>query len=202
MMGGVRRWYDIVTAQIAGLTTSMAGKMPVTGGGFSGPITATAIHSESTLSAATDIYSGGNLTASGAITLGGNLSSSGTVSGANVTSSGTVSGANVTSSGAVTASGTVSGGALGTTGSLNVQGGATINGSVTTGYLEASSLHVPNVATVGEIACTGNISAAGWINCAEYRLFGVPVVMLAEEDFAALEARLDALERRSALESA
>ena len=182
-MGGVRRWYDTVTAQIAGLTTSVADKMPVTGGSFTGSITAPTIHSTGTLSAGTDI------------------GASGTLYGSSASISGSVATGAITASDAISASGTVSGGTLGTTGNLNVQGGATINGSVTTGYLEASSLNVPNVATVGEITCTGNISAAGWINCAQYRLFGVPVVMMTEDDVTSLEIQIaDLLRRVSVLE--
>lgn len=141
------------------------------------------------------IASNSSITAAGNIA-GGSLSSSGAISAA-----GTVSGANVTSSGAVTATGTVSGGNLGTTGNLNVQGGATINGSVTTGALVASSLSVPNIATVGELTSTGNISAAGWINCAQYRLLGVPIVMMTEDDVTSLETQIaDLLRRVSVLE--
>jgi hypothetical protein len=39
VMGAVRRWYDTVTAQLASLTTSLAGYLPLTGGVLTGDST-------------------------------------------------------------------------------------------------------------------------------------------------------------------
>lgn len=41
MMGAVRRWYDSLTAELASLTTSLAGYLPLTGGVITGPVTIT-----------------------------------------------------------------------------------------------------------------------------------------------------------------
>jgi cytoskeletal protein CcmA (bactofilin family) len=110
-----------------------------------------------------------------------------------ITASGMIQGGSLSSLGAVSASGTVTAGNLGTTGNLTVQGGATITGSVTTGALQANSLYVPNVATVGAlqsnndisangtvtgsiVASTGAINAAGAVNAAQYNIAGLTLM--------------------------
>ena len=85
-----------------------------------------------------------------------------------ITASGAILGGSLSSLGAASISGTVTAGNLGTTGNLNVQGGATILGSVTTGFLQANSLSVPNIATVGALTCTNNIYAGGSVTAAVY----------------------------------
>jgi len=85
-----------------------------------------------------------------------------------ITASGAILGGSLSSLGAASISGTVTAGGLGTTGSLNVQGGATILGSVTTGFLQASSLSVPNIATVGALTCNNDIYAGGSVTAAVY----------------------------------
>ena len=40
MMGAVRRWYDTVTAQIASITSSLAGYLPLSGGSLTGGLSA------------------------------------------------------------------------------------------------------------------------------------------------------------------
>jgi hypothetical protein len=111
-----------------------------------------------------------------------------------ITASGNIQGANISTLGTVTGGTVTAGiGGLGTTGSLNVQGGATITGSVTTGALQANSLYVPNVATVGAlqsnndisangtvtgsiVASTGAINAAGAVNAAQYNIAGLTLM--------------------------
>jgi hypothetical protein len=90
----------------------------------------------------------------------------GTIGG--ITASGLIQGGAISSLGPASISGTVTAGGLGSTGSLNVAGGATILGSVTTGFLQASSLSVPNVATVGALTCNNNIYAGGSVSAAVY----------------------------------
>jgi hypothetical protein len=85
-----------------------------------------------------------------------------------ITASGLIQGGAISSLGPASISGTVTAGGLGSTGSLNVAGGATILGSVTTGFLQASSLSVPNVATVGALTCNNNIYAGGSVSAAVY----------------------------------
>jgi hypothetical protein len=186
MMGGVRRWYDTVTAQIASINTSLGTFMPITGGLFTGGVTGPGFHSNGTLSASTNIAANGNITAGGNITASGTISGTGGIGGDTITgnhlqsngnidaagdiscndltATGNLSAASIGSTGAITAAGAVYGGFLSSSGAASVATNLDVGGN--------GSIHGA-LGVDGNIACGSSLTVAGNISSGDINAAGV-----------------------------
>lgn len=86
MMGAIRRWYDIVVAQVANIEASLANRLPLTGGSLSGEVFSTAnISTAAALTAGEGVVSYGYIQAGSSI-VGTTIIASGDMTGNSIAS--------------------------------------------------------------------------------------------------------------------
>lgn len=195
MQGAIRRWYDTVTAQLASLTSSLAGYLPLSGGSLSGGLSASSYFLSGVGFAGRDpvtnyhaIYDGDG---EPALHLGGAAAGYQSLYRAEIHRL-------QSNTGAITFA-TFNSGGLTLTGSMtatnNITAAGNIVGNILTGQQVNSNGHI---AAAGDINCSGQIDCAGNIDAGSYTLNGGPMVLLTEAQLARIEERLARLERATA----
>ena len=172
MMGAVRRWYDTVTAQVAGM-------LPLAGGTMTGALHAPFIHSTGNVQADNGVTSP-SMIATGTIqaaqlTSTGNINATSTITGSQLTSTGGINATLDVGCRHVNATGTLGGAYVHSTGNVQADnaftgGSVTVTGNVT-GANFIGNVSVPGGGTLsttgtvtgGQVTSTGNMNASGSI---------------------------------------
>jgi hypothetical protein len=177
MMGAVRRWYDTVTAQLASLTSALAGYLPLSGGTVTGTLSANVYQLSGVAFAHRDaavnyhyIYDADGadpaLILGGAASGYGNLyraeahtfqSNNGALTFATLSAGGLSAPAGLFTAGGVSASGNVNGNVL-TGNAVNSNGGMTATGNVTAANLISNG----NLTVAGGGNIVGTLTAGAF----------------------------------------